>query len=65
MYCLMLVRSELRDLWHEGCGRVAECTARGEAKLVLYYATRPQPECVKHELTNIKINGLLLLRGRH
>ena len=58
MYYLMLVRSALRDLWHEGCGQVDD-TAQGE---------RGEAECcitpqdhnpsainhVKHELTNIK-----------
>ena len=29
MYYLILARSALRHLWHEGCGRVAD-TARGE-----------------------------------
>ena len=45
MYYLMLVRSALRDLWHERCGRVAD-TAQGKAK-VMYRTTRPQPECHK------------------
>ena len=54
-YYLMLVRSALRDLWHEWCGRVAD-TSRGEAECCIM----PQDHnpsalnLVKHELTNIK-----------
>ena len=38
MYYLMLVRSALRDLCHEGCGRVAD-TARGETSAVSHHET--------------------------
>ena len=65
MYYLMLVRSALRDLWHEGCVQVAD-TARGEAKCCITPRDHNLSAInhVKHELTN-KINGLLLLCGRH
>ena len=51
----MLVRNVLRDLWHEGCGQVAD-TARGEPECCI----APQdhnPSAInhiKHKLTNIK-----------
>ena len=38
MYYLMLGRSALRDLWHEGRGRVAD-TARGEAECCIRQET--------------------------
>ena len=40
---LMLVRSALCDLWHEGCSWVGE----HEMKLSALSAMRPQPECHK------------------
>ena len=55
MYYLMLVRSALRDLWHEGCCQVAD-TALGFAP----YCITPRdhnPSAishVKHKLSNIK-----------
>ena len=51
----MLVRSALWDLWHEGCGRVAD-TAWGKAEcFIMPRDHNPSAiNLVKHELTNIK-----------
>ena len=63
-YYLMLVRSVLQDLWHEGCGQVAD-TALGFA-LCCIAPRDHNPSAislVKH--SSPTLNGLLLLCGRH
>ena len=64
MYYLMLVRSALWDLWHEGCGRVAD-TARGEAECCI--APRDHNPSAINLITHSSptLNGLLLLHGQH
>ena len=57
----MLVRSALQNLWHKGCGRVANTTLG--FTLCCIAPQGHNPSAIKH--SSPTLNGLLMLCGQH